>query len=63
MRQSDQGGESVMSDGLKAAGILKQRYPQHYHTLTTVCIEYEDIIAHNTHDKKYYLAHRSPVIL
>lgn len=63
MAQADEGGESVMSDGLKAAQILRQRYPEHYNTLTTVCIEYEDVIGHSTHGSKNYMASNTPVIL
>lgn len=52
-----------MSDSIKAAKILREKYPDFYKTLTTVHVEYEDIIAHEKHDSHVYVANSCPVIL
>ena len=41
---AEDGGENVFSDVIKACRVLRERFPEHYRTLSTVQVEYEDLI-------------------
>ena len=38
-----EGGENQVADGFYAAKVLKEKYPEHYKTLTTVPVDFSDI--------------------
>ncbi|XP_067938194.1 gamma-butyrobetaine dioxygenase-like [Watersipora subatra] len=62
MTQSEVGGESIMSDGIRAANLLKERHPEYFHILTTLEINQKDVISHYN-QQQYYVANRSPTIV
>ena len=41
---AEDGGENVFSDAIKACRVLRERFSEHYRTLSTVQVEYEDLI-------------------
>lgn len=43
LKPADQGGETVLVDGFKAASILKEEYPTHYECLKSTPIEWQYI--------------------
>ena len=63
MIQSDTGGENLVCDSLKAALLMRERYPEHYKTMTEVPILFEDIIQFGTADRAAYMADSEPVIM
>ena len=38
-----EGGENQMTDGFYVAKVLKEKYPEHFKTLTTVPVDFFDI--------------------
>ncbi|XP_067936649.1 gamma-butyrobetaine dioxygenase-like [Watersipora subatra] len=62
MTQSEIGGESVMSDGIQAANLLKERHPEYFHILTSLEINQKDVISHYN-QQQYYVANRSSTII
>lgn len=50
-----------MTDGIKAADVLKQRHPDYYKTLCSVHMEYEDLLA-QPDQMQHYVTNSGPVI-
>ena len=51
---AEDGGENVFSDAIQACRVLRERFPEHYQTLSTIKVQYEDII--NDNDPKRHPA-------
>uniref|UniRef100_A0A1B6F0H0 Gamma-butyrobetaine dioxygenase n=1 Tax=Cuerna arida TaxID=1464854 RepID=A0A1B6F0H0_9HEMI len=55
-----EGGESQLADGLAVCDWLREYHPHHYWILSTVPVEWEDIVIED--DKEYHSIYRAPVI-
>lgn len=60
LQGNEGGGESQLSDGLSVCHWLRDNHPQHYWILTTVPVEWEDIVQED--GKDYHSIYRAPVI-
>ncbi|XP_054261773.1 gamma-butyrobetaine dioxygenase-like [Macrosteles quadrilineatus] len=54
------GGQSILADGLEACDWLRETHPQHYWILTTVNVDWEDIVEED--GRRFHTIYRAPVI-
>ena len=51
-----------MSDGIKAAMVLRERHPEYFKILSTTKVQQQDVISH-TDQQQFYMATMAPTIM
>ena len=60
MQSGGEGGQSLLADGLAISQALQQNYPEAYKILTTVPVDWSDIVEES--GRHFHSLYRAPVI-
>jgi gamma-butyrobetaine dioxygenase len=60
VQSKSHGGKNLITDGFYVAELMRRDFPEHFETLSTVCVNWCDL--GNEMGKRYHYVLRKPVI-